>query len=84
MQHGAMLKGEGRELGISHQVSRRTECLQELEHLRDVIGPGFKNLYDGLCLPGADVLCGFNRLHGIPKDAAISADAHKAERDNLC
>ena len=83
MQHGVMLKGEARQLGISHEISRRAKRLQKLEHLREVIGPGFKNLHDGLCLPRADVLRGFNDGHGIPKHAAIGADAHETDRDDL-
>ncbi len=58
MQDGAVLKGEGRELGVSHEVSRRAKRLQQLEHLRHVIGPRLQNLHDRLCLPGADVLRG--------------------------
>ena len=83
MQHGAVLDGEGRELGIGDQISRRAKRLQELEHLRDVIGLRLKNLDDGLCLPGADVLCGLNGRHGIPKDAATGAEAYETEQDDL-
>jgi hypothetical protein len=83
MQHRVMFQGEGRNLSVSHEISRGAERFQELKNLRDMIGSGFKNLNDGLRLPGADVLSSFDRTHGIAKCAHAGGDPHETEHDNL-
>lgn len=77
-----MPDGQRRYLRVRHQISRRAEMLQRLEHLLDVVPPGFKNLRGGLRQPGPDVLRCFGGRHRIVEHAGVRADSQESEHNH--